>query len=188
LFINGCSQQQSAQASLSNNPLIEAAPKRTFVLTDIDDRNTTLSLKQDRLQLSRVVQPYVLLHFFSTHVDLSRGMLPYLSALQREHRHLFVLGVVVPESIDTPSLRQYMRQTKTTFFVSRSPDNLALGNAIASMLKLAPNYSLPLTVLYHRGHYVAHYEGVTPIEMIRSDLNKSVADSGEKLRTNTKEK
>jgi len=186
LFIIGCSRHQSARTSPESSSRLEAKPKHAFTLTDIDERNTTLSLKQGQLRLSRVVQPHILLHFFSTRADLCRAMLPYLSNLQhKRNKDLFVLGIVMPEKIDTLSLRQYMHRTGTTFFVSRSPDNRALGDTIASMLKLGSNYPLPLTVLFDHGRYVTHYEGITPIEMIRSDLDELPAAP---TRTKTKER
>jgi len=186
LFIIGCSRHHTKTISPEPGQLIEVKKPTTFTLTDIDERSTTLHLKNRQLQLSRVVQPRILLHFFSTRADLCRAMLPYLSNLQHKRdKDLFVLGIVIPEHIDTPSLRRYMRRTGTTFFVSQSPDNRALGDTIASMLKLDSNYPLPLTVLFDHGHYVTHYEGVTPIEMIRSDLDELMAAP---TRTKTKEK
>lgn len=166
LFISGCTQQNaSSHASLVDKP------QTAFTLTDIDHRSTTLTLENDRLHLSRVVQPYVLLHFFSTRADLCRAMLPYLSDLQREQsRRLFVLGIVVPESLETETLRTYMRQNDSSFFISNAPDNATLGRTVAKMLKLGSDYPLPLTVVFAHGKYLTHYEGVTPIEMIRTDL------------------
>jgi hypothetical protein len=172
LFIIGCSQSDTATSSGDHPILTEAKPQTSFALTDIDGRTTTLTLRNGQLRLSRVVQPRIILHLFSTRADLCRAMLPYLSDLQRKRgKSLFLLGIAVPESLDTVSLRDYMRQNDTTFFVSASPDNRALGKAIASMLKWGSNYPLPLTVIFDHGKYITHYEGVTPIEMIRNDLN-----------------
>jgi len=175
LFISGCTQQGT---SASKTPLVEKQ-QTFFTLTDIDNRTTTLNLENGQLRLDRVVQPYLLLHLFSTRVDLCRAMLPYLSDLQRKHsKDLFVLGIVLPERLDIPSLRRFMRQNDATFFVSGTSDNPALGRAIATMLKLGLNYPLPLTVLFHHGQYVTHYEGITPIEMIQHDLNALKTISG----------
>ncbi len=172
LLIVGCSRHDTP-SSVSNTHLKPAdKPAQTsFVLTDIDGRSTTLSLQDGQLRLSRVVQPRVLLHFFSTRADLCRAMLPYLSDLQRkESKHLFILGIIVPETIDTPTLRTYMHRNDATFFISRTPDNRPLAAAIAAQVHAGANYPLPLTVLFDHGHYITHYEGITPIEMIRSDL------------------
>ena len=99
-------------------------------------------------------------------------MLPYLSNLQRkESKWLFVLGIVVPETIDILTLRAYMQQNDATFFISRTPDNRPLAAAIAAQVHAGANYPLPLTVLFDHGRYITHYEGITPIEMIRNDLH-----------------
>jgi hypothetical protein len=172
LFIIGCNQNRTTK-SFENQPT-HVKPKilRSFVLTDIDGRSTTLDLHDGHLHLSRVIQPILLLHFFSTRANLCRAMLPYLSDLQRKRsQKVFVLGITVPESVNTALLRDFMRRNDTSFFVSNSANNKALGETIASMLKLGSNYPLPLTILFDHGKYITHYEGITPIEMIRNDLN-----------------
>lgn len=98
-------------------------------------------------------------------------MLPYLTELQREQsRHLFVLGIVVPESLEMETLRTYMHQNNSSFFISNALDNAIFGRTVAKMLTLGNDYPLPLTVVFAHGKYLTHYEGVTPIEMIRTDL------------------
>jgi len=173
LLIVGCSRHDSVASTQKKRLVLTNQPTQTsFVLTDIDGRSTTLSLRDGQLRLSRVVQPRVLLHFFTTRADLCRAMLPYLSNLQRkESKWLFVLGIVVPETIDIPTLRAYMQQNDATFFISRTPDNRPLAAAIAAQVHAGANYPLPLTVLFDHGRYITHYEGITPIEMIRNDLH-----------------
>jgi len=145
--------------------------QESFTLTDIDGRSTTLSLHEGHLRLQRVTQPVVLLYLFSTRAELCRAMLPDLSDLQHAHRReIFVLGIVVPETLDKASLRKYMHQNHTTFFISNAPDNAALASALSDMLQLGENYPLPTTLLFDQGRLVQDYEGITPIEMIRSDL------------------
>jgi len=178
----GCSRHKTSdteQASSRHETLTPVPDQTAFVLTDVDGRTTTLTLQNARLRLSRVVQPTVILHFFTTRADLGRAMLPYLSDLQRKRaKRVFVVGLVVPESLDAAFVREYMHQNDTTFFVSHASDNLPLGHAIASMLKLDANYPLPLTVVFDHGRCVTHYEGVTPIEMIRNDLNDLQSTTG----------
>ncbi len=173
LLIVGCSRHDTPSSSSDKRLVLTDSPAQTsFVLTDIDGRTTTLSLHEGQLRLSRVVQPQVLLHFFSTRADLCRAMLPYLSDLQRkESKHLFVLGIVVPETINTPTLRTYMHRHDATFFISHTPDNRPLAATIATQLHIGANYPLPLTVLFDHGRYITHYEGITPTEMIRNDLH-----------------
>jgi len=173
LFILGCKRDDTAASQETRPPArVQQSLPDSFVLTDIDARKTTLTLRHDLLHLSRVAQPTVLLHFFSTRADLCRAMLPYLSTLQRDHaKRLFVLGIVVPESINATSLRTYMRRNDATFFISHAQDNRLLAQKCVSMLKLDTNYPLPLTILFDHGHYITHYEGITPVEMIRNDLN-----------------
>ena len=165
----GCSSKDSA---VTQSPV--PPPKKhqeSFTLTDIDGRSTTLTLHQGHLQLQRVMQPVVILYLFSTRAELCRAMLPDLNDLQHTHRReIFILGIVVPEQLDTASLRRYMQQNHTTFFISNAPDNAALASTLSDMLQLGDHYPLPTTLLFDQGRLVRDYEGITPIEMIRNDL------------------
>ncbi len=156
----------------SQAPVSESIKHReVFTLTDIDGRTATLILRKGHLHLQQVTQSTILLYLFSTRAELCRAMLPDLSILQHAHRQeIFVLGIVVPETLDTASLRKYMRQNHTTFFVSNSPDNAPLASTLTNMLQLGADYPLPTTLLFHKGRLIRDYEGVTPIEMIRNDL------------------
>ena len=169
LFILGCSRHDTPDRTAEARP--PSPDPSSFRLYDVDGRQTVLSLHEGRLTLGRVLQPIVILHLFSTRAEICRAMLPDLSHLQHTHpKELFVLGVVVPETIDQATLRAYMRQNRATFFISHAPDNAALASTLADMLQLEPNYPLPMTLVFSQGRLIADYEGATPIEMILGDL------------------
>jgi thiol-disulfide isomerase/thioredoxin len=173
LFIAGCSKHTNDDNITDTNHLSVAKHRQTnFDLTDIDNRVAKLTYKDKQLSISQVTQHTIVVHIFSTQTDLCRAMLPYLSDLQHNQaKEIFVLGIVVPEQIKNPKLRSFMNQNGATFFISNAPDNAELAYALADTLQLGTNYPLPLTIVFYKGRYVTHYEGVTPIEMIYSDLS-----------------
>jgi thioredoxin-like negative regulator of GroEL len=186
LFTFGCQRRTHTDNAPTAvpSPTRTAPPRQTrFTLHDVDGRTTSLTLQKGHLEIGRVTQPKILLHFFTTQADVCRAMLPYLSDLQRKNaQSLFVLGVVVPDGPDAKRLRTFMEQNDATFFIAEGSDNNALMRTVAADLSLEENYPLPLTVLFDRGHYVTHYEGVVPIEMIRHDLDRNHTHSTKEIR------
>ncbi len=184
LFIAGCSKQADNDPKTGSNKLsVVKNHKSTFSLTDIDDRIASITYRNKRLSILHVVQHTIIIHIFSTRAELCSVMLPYLSDLQHNHaKELFVLGIVVPEKIDSTQLRNYMTKNDTTFFISNAPDNPELASVLADTLQLGSNYPVPLSIVFHNGQYVTHYEGVTPIEMIQNDLYRIGAIERKKKR------
>jgi hypothetical protein len=172
LWTAGCTRHDDADTHHPDTTRRAALPQQnSFHLTDVDGRTTILTRIGDRIQMTRIAQPIVVLHFLTTRTPQCRAMLPALDDLQRhDARRVFVLGIVVPETIDPQTLRSYMRRNGAHFFISLAPDNIPLEKSITSMVQ-SHTHDRPLTVIFDHGRYRMHYEGVTPIEMIRSDLN-----------------
>ncbi len=174
LFIYGCSdKKRQNRSSTGHLKLSRHTYKTRYEIKDIDGRSTTLKFADDHLSIKRVIQPFVLVYIFSTRSNLSRVMIPYLDDLQYKlSKKLFVLGIVTPEKIDSKNLRDYMLQNGASFFISNSSENNELALKLSDLLQLGENYPLPLTILFKDGKIVQYYQGITPIEMIYSDLKK----------------
>ncbi len=169
LFISGCSSKSNqTNSNTAHNEQISQ-----FVIKDIDQRKTKVKIEKHRLTIERVLQPIVIIHLFSTKNSISEVMLPYLNYLQQQFpKKVFVLGIIVPEDMDDNSLRNYMLKKHLSFFISDSKDNKTLAYRLADLLQLDDNYPLPLTIVFRNGKLIRYYAGITPIEMIYSDLHR----------------
>jgi thiol-disulfide isomerase/thioredoxin len=171
MFISGCNSKNNTDTDKST-VLSLTNDSGTFQIKDIDGRSSALQLDKGYLAVRRVKQPVIIVYLFSTYDESCRAMLPYLSDLQHKRsKELFVLGIIIPEHISDNKLRDYMLRNNTTFFISDSDDSRHIASALTNMLKLGSNYPLPLTIIFYKGKYVVHYEGITPIEMIYNDLH-----------------
>jgi len=170
---------KSANASASSpQPLPASLPADTlstpdtpqgerFLLEDLDHRKSSMTFEGSNVRFEKIRQRIVVLSVLSDRCSPCRGMMPYLSMLQKKYaKELFVLGVLVRSDLSDEGLRNFMRHYESNFYLSRHPDGERLGRALASRLKLGENYPLPLTVIYKDGKYVMHIEGAVPYEML----------------------
>jgi len=147
--------------------------KTVFMIRDIDDRETRIVFNPKKTIFKKIRQPVVILNIFSLWCPPCRGMLSYLSDLQRKNSSkLFVIGILANSTIDNKQLRKFMLKYHATFFISNHPDNDLLAERIASLCGLPANYPLPLTVIYKNGRCILHIKGAVPYEMLQTIVNQ----------------
>ena len=178
VFLGSCGkkekepEQETVQKrSLPKTPFPKA-PKpltKSFTITDIDKRSTTLEFQPDRAIFHKIRQPIVLITLFSDWCVPCRGMLPYLGDLQKKNpQDLFVIGVLVRSDTDEQNVRALMRRYEAPFFISVAKDNEALARYLASKADEPENYPLPLTLIFKNGTYVMSVAGAIPYEMMQN--------------------
>jgi len=146
--------------------------KNSYLIEDIDKRETKVVFSEDRVYVKRVIQPIEIFYIFSTKCPPCRGMLPYLSMLQRRYsKDIFIIGIVI-DKIDFGNLREFMKRYDATFFISDSIDNTLLIDRLIKENKISKNYLLPLTIIYRRGEKVIDISGAVPYEMLETIIKQ----------------
>ncbi len=163
---------------MTNNTTIavkatDIKPKNSFVIKDIDNRQTTVKFEEGIVSVKRVIQPVIIFYIFTPWCAPCRGVLPYLSMLQRSEKdNIFIIGLIAHEHIDNNKLRNFMKRYDATFFISNSSDNDKLINTVIKELSFSQNYPIPLTVIYNKGKLVTDIEGAVPYEMLKTIINE----------------
>ncbi len=164
--------ERNITISKKKTPQSKATHQR-FEIQDIDRRSSSVEIYPDHLVFHKIRQPIVLLEIFSDWCIPCRGMLPYLGRLQKENaQDLFVIGLLVRSDTAESSVRDLMKHYDASFFLSVSPDNERLINALLPRLHLPKNYPLPLTLLFKNGKYVMQISGAVPYEMLQTLINQ----------------
>jgi len=160
------SKSESPRKNIPEIPQTEPGTQR-FVLEDLDHRQSAAVFEGERVRFEKIRQRVVILTLLSDRCAPCRGMMPYLSMLQKKHaRDLFVVGVLVHSDLDDTKLRRFMRRHESNFYLSNHPDGERLASYLASRLHLGNNYPLPLTLIYKDGKYIMHIQGAVPYEML----------------------
>ena len=140
----------------------------TLIIKDINGKTLTINCSKRGLKIENMTQQDLMITLFASWCPPCKGALPYLQDIQSKHAdQMFALGVLVNDNIDHDKLRDFLETHNVHFPATR---NKSLAQAIIQSLHLPSNYPLPLTILYHDGSYVIHYEGATPPEMIAHDI------------------
>ncbi len=198
LLFTGCNKKKSEQSKNPpkvHKPIIEkptstesnktdvnhtVIPKNdSFILKDIQNKNLHLSIDRKDISLSDVNQSIVLINLFSTWCPPCQGQIDYLSDLQKKYKkNLFIIGLLVNDSIDKEELKAFIKTNYINYFVSNSIENKNIATTISRGLNLGDNYPLPLSILYFHGKYKIHYEGAIPVEMLAHDLKDIINNEG----------
>jgi len=164
------SSRESSEAQL---------PEHTFTLIDREQDKHILSMNDQKIDFQDINQSIVILNFFTTWYSPCRGEIPYLSDLQEKYKKkVFMMGILVNDTQDDYSLKQFMGKYHANYFISNGTQNDAFATKVVKALQLPENFPIPLTVIYIYGNYYTHYEGAVPIEMIEHDIQEVIKHKG----------
>lgn len=156
-----------------NTTTLYPSKRATFTLQDQNGTTHSISVDNGQLFFRDISQPVVIMYFFSTWSQPCKGKAPYLADLQQHFpKELFVTGILLHPHDHLAELETFRAKNRADFFISSSSENDRFATAVLEHLHLSDRLTVPLTVIYHGGHYVRHYEGAVPIEMIEHDIKR----------------
>jgi len=161
--------------SPSTTPKSTISLSDTFTLTDTKNRHLTMNLSNQDMLIKENTKPIVLITFFASWCPPCLYEIPYLNDLKKKYQtHLFLAGVLVHDSMDTPTVKSFVAKHTIKYYVSNSTQNNDFASLTAKTLHLPHNFPIPLSVMYVNGRYFTHYEGIVPIEMIEYDIEEAI--------------
>ena len=154
----------------------ELRKKHSFVLNDPNDDNRSISIVNKHLVIDKVTEKIILINFFATWCPPCKGEIPYLADLKKKYKtDLFIAGILVNDTPDAKSLRNFIDSYGINYYISISEQNDALAKFVSKRLELDENFPIPLTILFKNGDYYSHYEGAVPVEMLEYDIKKAMS-------------
>ncbi|MCD6653144.1 MAG: TlpA family protein disulfide reductase [Sulfurovum sp.] len=167
-----------SKKNISFNGNVTQIVTHAFALSDLQQKSYKGTLNDKAIFLEGVNAPAVIFHFFATWCPPCAGEAPYLSDLQKKHpQELFIAGITVNDTPTQEILEKFIQENHADYYISTARENDALATEITEVLNLDSNFSLPLTVIYHNGKYLSHYEGAVPVEILEHDIHEAIKDS-----------
>ena len=145
-----------------------------YQFKNLNEEVSLLDSKNDIYTFKNIKQPIVIVNVMSTWCPPCRGQLPHLSKLQQKFKeNVFVMALLVHDDIPQDKLKKLLIAEKVLFYLSvTQKENLKFINMLAPKLGLSSEFPMPLTIVFVRGKYFTHYEGMIPEEMIESDIKQ----------------
>jgi len=166
----------SKNVTASSKPVTQKSIPREyhFKFKNLKGQTSILDIKNDIYDFKNIKQPIVIVNAMSTWCPPCRGQLPHLSKLQQKFKeNIFVMATLVHDDIPREKLEKFVIAEKILFYLSvTQEENLRFINMLAPKLGLSSEFPMPLTVVFVRGKYFTHYEGMIPEEMIESDIKQ----------------
>ncbi|CAA6819856.1 MAG: Putative lipoprotein thiredoxin [uncultured Sulfurovum sp.] len=190
--LSGCEEKSnSTETAIKNDTSLESKQEKNTIIKTSETRKTpiieynyefknlknqvsTLNIKNDIYDFKNIKQPIVIITVMSTWCPPCRGQIPHLSKLQQKFKdNLFVMATLVHDDIEEEQLNKFIIAQKMLFYVSVTRDeNLKFINMLTPKLSLSKDFPMPLTIVFVKGTYFTHYEGMIPEEMIESDIKQ----------------
>lgn len=163
LFV-GCDDKPVEQKRESNTTSIAFK----FEAKTLDEKKIHIKSKDDIFTFD-TNHDTVLLYLFDTSCVACKGAFPYLVSLQKKYTEtLSIFSVGQTDATYDPRLAKELLLIRGALKLSYAPTNKPLIDAMLEHLRLP--YIMPLSVLFHKGKIIKHYQGITPIEMIEADI------------------
>jgi len=168
IFLTSCSHsKKSDEESL--------VAKNRYTLTDLHQKQYTITKKQNQFIQANTEGKVVLYDLFATWCPPCNALAPHLSSLQKKFPDtLVIMGVSIEKDISNNALQAFLKKHNASYTLVNSKDNRALASAIASSIGVGSNFPIPLVVMFKDGHYITHYEGLVPEEMMQSDIQRAL--------------
>ena len=161
-------------------PTVVKVPPKEYNLsfTSLDKEITTLEIKNSLYDFSNIIQPIVLVNFFSTWCPPCRGQIPHLNNLQNRYKkRLFMMGILLHDDVEAKEVKNCISLKKVDYYISNSKEsNEKFAAILAPKLGLKSDFDLPMMVMFVYGEYYTHYEGTVPEEMIESDIKQALKE------------
>ena len=144
----------------------------------LDKELTILEIEKNIYDFSNILQPIILVNFFSTWCPPCRGQIPHLNNLQKSYKDkLFIMGLLVHDDIVSQELNSCIALRKVNYYISQSKEsNHQFAKILSQKLGLKSDFELPMMVMFVYGEYYTHYEGTVPEEMIESDIKQALKE------------
>jgi thiol-disulfide isomerase/thioredoxin len=168
---------QAPQEKITSQKMVEL-PKPIeeyeYTFKNLKQQDNVLHVINDVYNFKNIQQPIVIITLMSTWCPPCRGQIPHLSKLQQKFKeNLFVMATLVHDDIQEEKLHKFITAQKMFFYLSTTQEeNLRFSNMILPKLGLTNQFPMPLTLVFVKGRYFTHYEGMIPEEMIESDINQ----------------
>ena len=145
-----------------------------YKFKNLKNQLSALDIKNDIYDFKNIKQSIVIVNIMSTWCPPCRGQIPHLSKLQQKFKdNVFVMSTLVHDDISKEKLDKFIIAQKILYYVSvTQSDNLKFINTLAPKLGLPKDFPMPLSIIFVRGKYFTHYEGMIPEEMIESDIKQ----------------
>lgn len=165
---------QSSSQKNTNTVLKMPIVAYNYEFKNLKGQLNSLEIKNDIYNFKNIKQPIVIITIMSTWCPPCRGQIPHFSKLQHKFKeNLFVMATLVHDDISKEKLNKFVIAQKMLFYLSvTQEENLKFVNMITPKLGLNNDFPMPLTIVFVRGKYYTHYEGMIPEEMVESDINQ----------------
>lgn len=166
-FLTGCGDKESI-----NENVLSANNNKSYSFDLKTTQNKSLSIEVDKgkWKFDGAKNKAVLVVFFATWCPPCKAEIPHLLNLKKQFGEKFeIIGVLVEDGKTNDEINKFIEENKINYPISNTPENFVLASAIGGVS------TIPAMFLFSKnGDLVQSYTGMTPEEMLASDISKGI--------------
>jgi hypothetical protein len=165
IIFNGCGEKsQDDKQTISSK---HSKDTLSFITIPNNEQSITIQDKSATLKNDAKI---TLIYLFSSKCFICKKNLFYLEKLKERYEEdiaIYIFGI--NENIEDIELSNTLAQYSKTLYISFDKENQAILDTLL-MHNEIKELQMPLSLLYIDGKLYTHYQGITPIEMIETDI------------------
>ena len=125
------------------------------MISDNKNKEYKIILNQKMLSVQNIKKPIQVVHFFDATKRSSKAQIRTFNKIEKR-------------------LKTKVSMLHTPVDNASNPENRQLLEDLQDNIHTEDKKRLPLVVIFRNNHYYSHFEGTTPVEMIRYDIQQAL--------------
>ena len=180
-LFTGCEQKENINedivAKKTEQTNVQKQQKPVFDLTTSQGQELKIELLKNNWKFHGYEGKVILLDFFGTWCPPCKAEIPHLNNMREKLKKDFdIIGIDVGsrrgEATSPEDMAEFIQEFNIKYNITIGSQNGKLFGAVSSLNKSG---SIPFMILFSKnGEYLKHYTGLTPEEVLFSDIKKAI--------------
>jgi len=150
-----CEDKKKSNATSQTNEITNAASSKTYTISDDKNKQHKVTLNQKILLFENAKQNILVVHIFDSTKHSSKAQIDTFNTLENKFKTKISIRHIPVDNASNPENRQFL-------------------DTLSDNIHAEAKKHLPLIIIFRNNHYYSHFEGITPVEMIRYDIQQAL--------------
>ena len=140
---------------MSPKEVLTSTTSKRYSISDYKNKPYKTILNQKMLLFKKRQKSVLVIYCFDSNKHSNEAQMHTLNKLEKKFKKNVSMKYIPVDNVSNPENRQFL-------------------NTLYSNIHIKKTNHLPLIIIFKNNYYYSHFEGLTPIEMIRYDIQQAL--------------